>query len=532
MFKSAPRIQQLPPEIANQIAAGEVIERPASVVKELLENAFDALAKNIIIDIGYGGLNQITIADDGIGIDKDDLALALSPHATSKIQKIADLYAIQSMGFRGEALASIASVSKLSLSSKPKHQATGMMVHNQSANLKPSPCPRTDGTTIDVRDLFYLTPVRKKFLKSERSEFQAIEALVKRFALSAPKIRIQLNHNGKQHLDLLPAKDEASQLARMQKIFGKTFLEQAIAIQAAHGSMHLEGFISQTTYQRSQNDKLMIYLNNRMVKDKLLYHALKQAYEEVLHPGRYPACLLYFAIAADEVDVNVHPTKHEVRFQEPRIVHDFLVSTLSKAIKAPTLSQKHNAATSIQDVLPHTRQVYARLDTPDIEEKAKGHWIHLNQEYALLRLGEESYLIDVLLFYKERLLRQLQETALPLAHRPLLVPIRIDLPKPLRAIPDIFLQLGFHLSLKTPTQIVVKSLPLLAPHTHLISFIKACLEKGSSSFADYCQLLVAHQQISAHDLQQLDEPQNPADIEKTKGIIHLNQAYCRALFHD
>lgn len=328
------RIRQLPPFIANQIAAGEVIERPASVVKELLENALDAGADIVNIDIGAGGLNQIKVSDNGAGIIADDLQLAVAAHATSKIQEIDDLYSIHSMGFRGEALASIASVSRMWLSSKPATQNHAMMLQMNEHGINQSPCARNQGTTIDVQDLFFNTPVRKKFLKTERLEFQAIEMVVKRFALSAPSIALTLKHNGKQTLALPAATCDKSCLLRIKKLLGKEFIEQAIYLDVEHGDIRLNGWISGPSYQRSQRDKQWVYLNRRMIKDKLLFHAIQQAYQLILHPGRFPVCLLYLTMPANEVDVNVHPTKHEVRFQDPRMIHDVIVSSVTRALES------------------------------------------------------------------------------------------------------------------------------------------------------------------------------------------------------
>ncbi|MCW0217727.1 MAG: DNA mismatch repair endonuclease MutL, partial [Prosthecobacter sp.] len=329
------RIRQLSAAVANQIAAGEVIERPASIVKELLENAQDAKATAVTIDIGHGGLNQVKISDNGTGILAEDLPLAIAAHATSKLSSLTDLYAITSMGFRGEALASIASITRVSISSKPAEQETGMILQMQGEQQTLLPSARTQGTTIDARDIFYNAPVRKKFLKSERSEFQAIDAVVRRFALGSPAIAITLNHNGKLQLQLPAATDEASRMTRMIKLLGKAFVEQSLLIDARHAGMHLQGRISDLSWQRSQHDKMWVYLNGRMVKDKLIQHAIKQAYEGLLHPGRFPSCLLYLTMEPGEVDVNVHPTKHEVRFQQPRYVHDFIRSQLQATLSVP-----------------------------------------------------------------------------------------------------------------------------------------------------------------------------------------------------
>lgn len=349
------RIQHLSPQVANQIAAGEVIERPASVVKELLENALDAGAKHIHVEIGFGGLNLIRVSDNGIGIVADDLVLAIAPHATSKIKQLDDLSHIDSMGFRGEALASIASISRFTLSSKPSHQDNAMRLQSDEQGCRQSPCARSQGTTIEVLDLFYNTPVRKKFLKGERIEFQAIETVVKRFALGAPQVALSLKHNGKEVFVLPAANDPHNERLRIQKVFGKSFMDEAIEIDTHYGHLHLRGWLSSPVYQRSQRDRQWTYLNRRMIQDKLLYHAIQQAYQTVLHPGRYATCLLYLTLPVDSVDVNVHPTKHEVRFQSPRMVHDFVVSVLTEKLDAYTqnslvAASKTNAIDSLMPI--------------------------------------------------------------------------------------------------------------------------------------------------------------------------------------
>ena len=369
-LKQMSRIHQLSAHVANQIAAGEVIERPASVVKELLENALDAGADTLSIDIGFGGLNQVKISDNGSGILADDLSLAIAAHATSKIEQLNDLYTITSMGFRGEALASIASVSRLSLCSKPASQENAMLLQviNGEANL--TPCARNQGTTVDVRDLFFNTPARKKFLKTPLSEYQAIEAVVKRFALSSPMMALTLKHNDKQMLVLPAAHCDQTRLLRIKKILGKPFIEQAIYLDVSRAGMRLQGWVSGDSYQRSQNDKQWVYINQRMVRDKLMTHAIKQAYESVLYPGRHPACLLYLSIPAEELDVNVHPTKHEVRFQQPRLVHDFITSQILHALgltvgdfpvaapRSPMVVREVNLELPIYSVTPEMREIH------------------------------------------------------------------------------------------------------------------------------------------------------------------------------
>jgi DNA mismatch repair protein MutL len=483
------RIHQLPSAIANQIAAGEVIERPASVVKELLENALDAGANNITIEIGYGGLNQIKISDNGQGIIAEDLPLAIAAHATSKISTLDDLYAIDTMGFRGEALASIASVAKLSISSRPDSQEHAMMLFVKGAQIEITPCARTVGTTIDVVDLFFNAPVRKRFLKNEKLEFQAIEIIVKRFALSAPHISLTLKHNNKLVFSLPAALNEQAKNIRMTKIFGSAFIKDAIYLEVEGGGLQLSGWVSGPNLQRSQNDRQWVYINQRMVKDKLINHALKQAYDGLLYPGRFPACLLYFTIHTAEVDVNVHPTKHEVRFQQPRLVHDFFTSQLTKALNSGAINSQERIYEPVSQTsfvpsdvrepssfaqglrfteAPYTETINEGYQEPPAIPMQAGStpfsfldnnaglerhllmntkkkpatksqnatyypesetsWVILNQQYILVFMQQRPYLVNIVALQQKWLSSQLSQANFPLESRPLLVPISFAIP--------------------------------------------------------------------------------------------------------
>lgn len=464
------RIHQLPAIIANQIAAGEVIERPASVVKELLENAYDAGADAITIEIGYGGLNQIKISDNGSGIFAEDLPLALSAHATSKISKLDDLYSIDSMGFRGEALASIASIAKVSISSRPAHQEHAMMCTMQGANIHLSPCARAVGTTVDVSDLFFNAPVRKRFLKSEQLEFQAIDAVIKRFALSAPRIALQVKHNAKQVWTMPAALNEQAVIARMTQLFGSAFVKDAIYLDVERSGMRLYGWISGQSFQRSQNDRQWVYINQRMVKDKLINHALKQAYDGLLHPGRFPACLLYLIMDTSDVDVNVHPTKHEVRFAQPRLVHDFFTSQLTQALESiqkesETLPQWKEPEFTSAASIPMTL-----MKRTSIPNSADFSWVILNQKYALVWMQECPCVVDVTVLYYKYLLSQLQSTLLPLVNRPLLVPITYSMKNKEYPLPKLLSTLGIEVE-EGAHELLIRSLPILFPYLDVRLFL-------------------------------------------------------------
>ena len=335
------RINLLSQRLANQIAAGEVVERPASVVKELMENSLDAGASRLEIEVEQGGMKQIKIKDDGLGIHKQDLELALSRHATSKITDLEDLENIASLGFRGEALASISSVSRLTMTSKAGDDVTAgsgdnsgwkVVAEGQEMDVILSPAAHSRGTTLEVRDLFFNTPARKKFLKTEKTEFSRIDEILKRIALSRFDVQFSLIHNQRAIRKLLPAKSDQEKQRRVALVCGPAFVESSVFVEMQGQGLRLWGWVSLPTFSRSQADLQYFYVNGRIIRDKLVTHAVKQAYRDVLFHGRHPAYVLYLELAPSAVDVNVHPTKHEVRFRDSRLVHDFLFSSLHKAL--------------------------------------------------------------------------------------------------------------------------------------------------------------------------------------------------------
>jgi DNA mismatch repair protein MutL len=326
------RIKVLDSQLTNQIAAGEVVERPASVVKECLENSLDAGATKIEIDIEKGGTRLIRIRDNGQGIYQDDLVLALDRHATSKIVSLNDLESVASFGFRGEALASISSVSHFSLTSSTDNQSAWKVQSDGKtiAELEPASHPR--GTTVEIRDLFFNTPARRRFLRAEKTEFSHLEEVIKRIALANFSVSFMLAHNSKTIFEFKPAITETEKEARVAKLCGKNFMEQALAIRNEATGLCLSGWISQPTYSRGQGDLQYFYVNGRMVRDKLVSHAVRRAYRDVLYHGRFPAFVLFLTVDPVEVDVNAHPTKMEVRFREGRLVYDFVARSLSRVI--------------------------------------------------------------------------------------------------------------------------------------------------------------------------------------------------------
>lgn len=363
------RIQKLTSLLANQIAAGEVIERPASVVKELVENSLDASATQIDIEIEQGGARLIRVRDNGAGIHQEDLPLALSRHATSKIHQPEDLSQIMTLGFRGEALASIASVSRLALTSALAKSAGWQVAVQGDDAAALAPAAHPQGTTVEVRDLFFNTPARRKFLRAEKTEFDHIDELIKRMALSSFSVGFTLKHNQRVVRQYFPA-SSANASERLGALCGAAFVENAVHIEAEGAGMRLSGWLGLPTFTRSQGDLQYFYVNGRMVRDKLVLHALKQAYHDVLYRGRYPAYILFLEIAPTQVDVNVHPTKHEVRFREGRVVHDFIFHSIHDALAS--VRPGNEACTS---------HAHDKVSTPAAEKTT--HLMHATQTTSL-----------------------------------------------------------------------------------------------------------------------------------------------------
>ena len=339
-------IRVLPEQLVHQIAAGEVVERPASIVKELVENSLDAGARAIEIEIEEGGAGLCRVRDDGSGIPADELGLALARHATSKIGDIDDLEAVRTLGFRGEALPSIASVSRMRMISRPAAADMAQMVAAVDGEVTgPAPHPHPPGTTVEVRDLFFNVPARRKFLRSERTELTQIERLVERLALSRFDVGFRLQSARRTLADFPPARDERARDARVAAVLGEDFIRHALKLDHDGAGMRLTGWFCLPTYARSQPDQQHFFLNGRPLRDRLIGSAARLAYRDVLFHGRHPAYVLYLEMDPRRVDVNAHPQKLEVRFREPGLIHDFLFRTLERA-----LAETRPAQTAAQSI--------------------------------------------------------------------------------------------------------------------------------------------------------------------------------------
>ena len=355
-----PAIHLLPDLLINQIAAGEVIERPASALKELLENSLDAGASDIAVQLEGGGIKLLRVRDNGKGIARDDLPLALMRHTTSKIASLDDLQRVASMGFRGEALASMAAVAQLSLSSSTALDAHGWKVEARDGQMsEPAPTSHAQGSTVELRELYFNTPARRKFLKSEATEFAHCEETFKRIALSRPDVAFSLQHNGRTVWQL-PVQPPAERIAA---ILGEEFGHAAVSVERQTANLLLQGFAALPAYSRSKRDAQYFFVNGRFVRDKVAGHALRQAYQDILHHQRHPAFVLFLDLPPEQVDVNVHPAKSEVRFRENQGVHQFIFHTLQQALSIPASGGQGAAGTDSKPAPAQPQQQHIGLGT-------------------------------------------------------------------------------------------------------------------------------------------------------------------------
>lgn len=429
-------IKILSPQLANQIAAGEVVERPASVVKELVENSLDAGANKIQIDIENGGANLIRIRDNGCGIPKEELSLALARHATSKITDLDDLEAILSLGFRGEALASISSVSRLTLTSRTEEQTEAWQVYAQGRDMETTikPASHPVGTTVEVANLFFNTPARRKFLRTDKTEFTHIDEVIRRIALTKFNTAFTLTHNGKIVRQYRPAFDLNQQLKRVAAICGDDFVKNALRIDWKHDDLHLSGWVATPNFSRTQNDLSYCYINGRMVRDKVISHAIRQAYAQYLPADAYPAFVLFIDLNPHDVDVNVHPTKHEVRFHQQRLIHDFIYEGISYALNNQEQLNWHTDQSAVENreentvrepqpnysIRPNRAAAGQNSFAPKYHEKSQQNQPHFSNTPVLpnhVSTGYRDYRSDAPSKTEQRLYAELLRTLPPTAQK-------------------------------------------------------------------------------------------------------------------
>ncbi|MCK4864159.1 MAG: DNA mismatch repair endonuclease MutL [Gammaproteobacteria bacterium] len=534
--KSRQSIHQLSTQLANQIAAGEVVERPASVIKELLENSLDAGATQIDIDIQAGGTQLIRIRDNGSGIPQDELALALSPHATSKIRSLDDLIHIESMGFRGEALASIASVSELNLTSHYQDMAWSIKYKEGEFDLAPASHPQ--GTTVEVNNLFHNTPARRKFLKADRTEYRHVEDVVKRIALSRFDVALNFKHNQRQVFSLPVATSDENKLQRLTRLINKEFIQAAVQLDFENAGLKLTGWLATGEYSRSQSDMQYFFVNGRMIRDKVITHAVRQAFQETLYPGRFPVYVLHLEMDAEQVDVNVHPTKHEVRFRQGRLIHDFLFYSLREALaqevvvksgddfkttgkefNAHTYSTSFNSSafpsqhTHVSEAsAAYSSSPYQNLTNKDDISKPLGIAIAKLKNNYLLAQNQQGLLVIQLKQSREILVQQQIENSLAtqseLISKPILIPfsisLKVNVQNWLDKNKDDLHQLGFELAVLGENEIMVRQVPAMLNATDIKLSIEQFINDVLNSEADFVRALI---KIIVND----DFSNNPTD---------------------
>jgi len=525
------RIRLLPDQLISQIAAGEVVERPASALKELLENSLDAASSDIQVALLEGGVKQMRVMDNGLGIAEDDLAMALTRHATSKIASLDDLEAVASLGFRGEALASIASVSRTHIVSRRADAAHAWRIQSDGSQISSiAPAALDAGTVIEVNDLYFNTPARRKFLKTEGTEFAHCEAVFNRIALSRPDVSFMLQHNGRA-LCRYPVSEPTK---RFSDILGAAFSAESIAIEEAAAGLRLWGVTAKPTFNRHKSDCQYVYVNGRFVRDKMISHAIRQAYQDVLHHDRHPAFVLFIELDASLVDVNVHPSKTEVRFRDSQALHRFIFHALHKALASPTgVSNAASATqaaynpfsavstrpypveqTQIDLSLQQTPDFYGRLfgakeqpmssvgtalqanrdghagdaTTDQVAHDAHPLGFAVAQIHGIYVLAQNTLGLVVVDMHAahERIMYERLKNALDqqaVAMQPLLIPVSFSADKlevatvqeALASVNGELQQLGFDLAVLSPTTLVVRAVPSMLQNADAVSLARDVL---------------------------------------------------------
>lgn len=549
------RIHALPLHLANQIAAGEVIERPASVVKELVENSIDAGADQIFIDIEGAGNKLIRVRDNGLGIHPEDLPLALSRHATSKLHSSEQLSHIASLGFRGEALPSISSVSRLTLISRQADSDHAWQLNGDQSNAI-SPAAHPQGTTLEIRDLFFNLPARRHFLRSNKTEQNHILTTLQRLALSQFTVGFQCQLSATSSLKLPAAITLAQQQQRIAKICGKNFLNNSLFIEQDYDDIKLEGWLGKADAHRPQTDVQYFFINGRVIRDRVITHAIRQAYSDKIPAGRQPAYVLYLTIPLDRVDINVHPTKHEVRFRDARLIHGLLTSALQQALTDeltydpdPSPMSDHTS----QNTRPTSRANKQTSEQPQIAEHTTGYQLPIatqshfkesittkfgqaitliEQRYVITKSSQGSLLIDLQQAELQLRCQQLQDAinTNTLSSRPILVPISLSVDDNLIALAsqhEILLEsIGVRLQ-PQPSALLIRSIPSLLAQTDLKILVQSLLNALSNNKIDKASLaIILQQHLPLIAISQLEQA--------TQLLLQLNEfsleaPWCRQL---
>jgi DNA mismatch repair protein MutL len=478
--QNIPSIQALSSLVAKQIAAGEMVDRPASALKELLENSLDAKADNIEVQIEQGGIALIKVRDNGFGIRPDELSFALHRHTTSKIRNLEDLYNLNSLGFRGEALASIASISRLTLSSRFCQNEIGYSIYldGQEKPTKATAIAHLVGTTVEVRDFFYNTPARRKFLRREKTEFAHIYEIMKRLALGSFHINFKLSHNNKVLILVKSALTEAQKLQRLSLLCGIEFVEHLLTVNQVTSNIKLSGWISQPTFSRSQADLQYFFINGRFVRDKLITHAIHQAYKDVLYGTRYPAYVLYLSIDPSEIDVNVHPTKNEVRFAKAEFIYNFLIDSLQEKL-AKTSPGNVDPPSSFK--IQETHQTY-QTSTKNSATPALGYAVaQLAGIYILAENSQGLIIVDMHAAHERISYEKMKSAYLTnkITAQILLVPECISVSEQEAEIyeqhTEIFDKLGFDINRAGKEMLLVRQVPNLLLEANITTLVRDVL---------------------------------------------------------
>jgi len=486
---SRPAIKYLSPQIADQIAAGEVIERPSSVLKEIIENALDANASRIDIDLAGGGAERIRVTDNGDGIVGDELILAVSRHATSKLDTIQDLQSLLTLGFRGEALASICSVSQWQLVSCVDSDVSAWRLGSAApTQILPDHHPR--GTTIQIDRLFYNTPARKKFLRAERTEFRHCDDVIRRMALARFDVGFFVKHNARQVHRLPAVRDDTGRTRRVAQICGEQFIKESLALDFSHEGMRVWGWVSTPAYTRQQTDLQYFYLNGRVIRDRMINHAIRFAYQDILPIGRQPAYVLHFEIEPDRFDVNVHPTKQEVRFRETRMVHDFLTRSLRQALHSGGKQQDPSAFGMHHPAGHYPYETYHQ-EVRDVAEpytaapRADGGILF--ERYLFRQRSDTAMLLDVRCVHARWTVErwQLQLQTGRVKQQPLLIPLRFKISPQqftqLETKQASFKQLGFDIAPISSDEVILRFIPVvLSDYRSMQDIVFAILEQSGS----------------------------------------------------
>jgi DNA mismatch repair protein MutL len=531
-------IQVLPEQLVNQIAAGEVVERPAAVVKELVENSLDAGARRVEVDVEQGGLARIRIRDDGRGIARDELALALTRHATSKIASLADLERVRSLGFRGEALPSILSVSRLALTSRTPADAHGWRLAGEGAlpGIAPEPAAHAPGTTVEVRDLFFNTPARRKFMRADATEFRHVDQALRRIALARFDVGFALRHGARKVLELAAAETADAQARRVGETTDPDFLDNALVLDESRLGLRLHGWIALPSFSRAQADLQHFYVNGRPVRDKLIGHALRRAYADALHGTRFPAYVLYLEIDPARVDVNVHPAKTEVRFRESSAVHDLVFGAVHQALRRvrpePASHHQVHVDRATGEIAPQESFRYAQAGSagpapgawrasatppgpgaaaPAIAEPSPadlplGHALaQLNGIFILAQNRHGLVLVDMHAAHERVLYERMKQSLRHggIASQALLVPVAVAVPEDVadeaEARRERLRELGLELDRAGPATLTVRAVPPLLADTDFAALVTSLLGAASEqdSHRHFAEVTEAQERVLA-----------------------------------